>query len=551
EGISPRTIRRIVKTALDRAADRMPDPLPTALRRSLGLLPLAEALRTYHYPDSAQAQEDARRRLAFEELLLIQLGVLSQRRNRQQEHARPLAIDRACLAGFLAALPFALTGVQQRALEEIVHDLQRPRPMSRLLQGDVGSGKTVVAAAALVLALCDGMQGAIMAPTEILAEQHARNLGALLERGGGLAWDGGYLPPYLHTLGRSVQVALLVGSLSAREKEEVRSRIAAGQVDLVVGTHALIQEEVAFSRLGLVVIDEQHRFGVAQRWTLRQKGDSPHVLVMTATPIPRTLALTLYGDLDVSVLDELPPGRQPIITRWLRPTQRREAYRFVREQVRAGRQAFVICPLVEESEVIEARAATAEYERLSREVFPDLRLGLLHGRMSAQEKDRCMRQFREVETHILVSTSVVEVGIDVPNATVMLVEGADRFGLAQLHQFRGRVGRGAHQSHCLLLADDPSPEAQERLAILERTQDGFVLAEEDLRLRGPGEFFGTRQTGLPAFRLARLSDFDLMELARQEAETLLAQDPHLAAPEHQELARARARIWTPGAGDVS
>ena len=551
EGLAPRTIRRLVKTALDRAASQLIDPLPTHLLRKLEMPPLSNALWAYHYPDSTTAQEIARRRLAFEELFLIQLGLASQRRERQQQQAPAIRVDAATLAGFLGSLPFPLTGAQRRALDEILDDIQQSRPMSRLLQGDVGSGKTVIAAAAFVLAIRDGMQGALMAPTEILAEQHYRNLCALLEHEGGMTWDNGYLPPYLSDLGRSVKIALLVGSLTQREKENVRTRIAAGQVDLVIGTQALIQEGVSFHHLGLAVVDEQHRFGVAQRWTLRQKGESPHVLVMTATPIPRTLALTVYGDLDVSVLDEMPPGRRPIVTRWLKPSQRRDAYDFVRDQILEGRQVFVVCPLVEESDVIEARAATVEYERLTREVFPDLRLGLLHGRMSAHDKDAAMRAFRDGAIDVLVSTAVVEVGIDVPNATVMLIEGADRFGLAQLHQFRGRVGRGAHQSYCLLLADGPSLDAQERLAIVQRTQDGFVLAEEDLRLRGPGEFFGTRQTGLPAFRLARLTDHDLLEMARDEAQILLATDPELTLPEHGPLAQARDHAWRPGAGDLS
>jgi ATP-dependent DNA helicase RecG len=314
----------------------------------------------------------------------------------------------------------------------------------------------------------------------------------------------------------------------------------------VVGTHALIQSGVEFRRLGLVVVDEQHRFGVMQRETLRQKGLSPHVLVMSATPIPRTLALTLYGDLDLSVIDQLPPGRQEVKTRWLSPGERDSAYEFLRKQVQAGHQAFIVCPLVEESDAIEAKAAVAEYERLSWKVFPELRLGLLHGRMSISEKEGVMRQFRDGELHILVSTPVVEVGIDVPNATVMLVEGADRFGLAQLHQFRGRVGRGQHQSYCLLIAEAPSPEARERLGIIERTQDGFALAEEDLRLRGPGEFFGTRQSGLPDLKMARLSDIGLLELAQGEAIRLFESDPGLKKPEHKPLAEEVARLWRGG-----
>jgi len=341
-------------------------------------------------------------------------------------------------------------------------------------------------------------------------------------------------------------MALLIGSLRQGEKKKIQQLIRQGEVDLVIGTHALIQGEVKFKRLGLVVVDEQHRFGVLQRSALRQKGFNPHVLVMTATPIPRTLALTLYGDLDISVIKQLPPGRVAIETRWLNPKQREAAYAFLRRKIAEGRQAFIICPLIEESESIEAKAAVAEYQRLSQEVFPDLRLGLLHGRIPASEKEEAMRLFRDGKTDILVSTPVVEVGIDVPNAVVMLIEGADRFGLSQLHQFRGRVGRGEHKSYCLLLAETPSLEGRERLKIIEKTRDGFLLAEEDLKIRGPGEFFGTRQSGLPDLRMARLSDVALLELAREEASRLLQGDPGLKQSEHRLLAAEVARLWERG-----
>jgi ATP-dependent DNA helicase RecG len=347
-------------------------------------------------------------------------------------------------------------------------------------------------------------------------------------------------------LSRPLRVALLTGSTSEKNRAELYGRIASGEIDIVIGTHALIQKEVEFRDLALVVVDEQHRFGVMQRSALRQKGFNPHMLVMTATPIPRTLALTLYGDLDISVIDEMPPGRQKTKTRWLTPDSREQAYEFVRRQVAEGRQAFIICPLIEESESIRVRAAISEYERLSREVFPDLRLGLLHGRMPGPDKDHVMERFRSGALDILVSTSVVEVGIDVPNATVMLVEGADRFGLSQLHQFRGRVGRGREQSYCLLLAERPSEEGRERLSIIERTYDGFLLAEEDLRLRGPGEFFGTRQSGMPDLRMARLSDIGILERARSEAIHLFQKDPALKAEEHRLLAREASRVWGQG-----
>jgi ATP-dependent DNA helicase RecG len=412
-----------------------------------------------------------------------------------------------------------------------------------LLQGEVGSGKTVIATAALLLATANGFQAALMAPTEILAEQHFNNIAALLSRRGQLAEKQEHLHIYSSLLPHSLTIALLIGSLPQREKESLHQLIRKGDVDLIIGTHALIQKGVEFPRLGLAVIDEQHRFGVIQRSALRQKGFNPHILVMTATPIPRTLALTLYGDLDLSIIDQLPPGRKAIKTKGLNPEQREKAYEFLRRKIAEKRQAFIICPLIEESEKIEAKAALAEYQHLSQEVFPDLRLGLVHGRMPASQREEVMRRFRAGELSILVSTSVVEVGIDIPNATLMLVEGADHFGLSQLHQFRGRVGRGEHQSYCLLLAETPSAEGRERLKIIEQTQEGLILAEEDLRLRGPGEFFGTRQSGLPDLRMARLSDVALLELARDEAIHLFQQDSRLEQPEHRLLAEEMARRW--------
>lgn len=421
--------------------------------------------------------------------------------------------------------------------------------MSRLLEGDVGSGKTVVAAVALLAAVASGYQGAIMAPTEVLAEQHYRTFCSLFSGGDeeGL-WRDVFSPEYLK---KPLRITLLRGSLKPSEKATAQESIARGETDIAIGTQALAQSEVSFQRLGFVVVDEQHRFGVEQRAALRQKGVCPHTLVMTATPIPRTLALTVYGDLDITVLDEMPPGRPPVKTYRLRPDQRQQAYDFLRKQVGAGRQAYVICPLVEESEAVAARAAVQEYERLCSDVFPDLRLGLLHGRMTPGEKDAVMREFRDGGLHMLVSTAVVEVGIDVRNATVMLVEGADRFGLAQLHQFRGRVRRSSEQAYCLLLSENPSEEAQERLHIMETTHDGFKLAEEDLRIRGPGEYFGTRQSGLPDLKVARLTDVAFIEQARAEAIRLLEADPEMEQPQHRALAARMEELWGRVTAEVS
>jgi len=542
EGLSARRVRTLVKSAVESAAPHVVDPLPGSLLESHGLLDLPTALQQIHFPDDEDSLARARYRLAFSELLLVQLGVLRQRLAWQQRPGRPMTVRGASLEAFLQTLPFALTPAQRRVLGEITDDLQRSRPMSRLLQGDVGSGKTVVALAAMLVTVWNGMQAVIMAPTEILAEQHHRTVTELLR---GIAERAPEREDAVTGLSGAgpIRVGLLTGRLAQAEKEEQHRQIATGQAGIVVGTHALIQEGVHFHDLGLAVVDEQHRFGVAQRAALRQKGHNPHVLVMSATPIPRTLALTLYGDLDLSTIDELPPDRQEIITKWLSRLERERAYVFVRGQVEQGRQTFIICPLIEESEKIEAKAAVSEYKRLRDQVFPDLRLALLHGRMSSADKEGVMKAFQRGEHDILVSTPVVEVGIDVPNATVMLVEGADRFGLAQLHQFRGRVGRGEHQSYCLLLAESPSFEAEKRLQVIEKSQDGFVLAEEDLRIRGPGEFFGTRQSGLPDLKLAGLGDVQVLERARQVAVEIFEEDSALSQPEHRLLADRVREFW--------
>ncbi|MBI2872095.1 MAG: ATP-dependent DNA helicase RecG [Chloroflexi bacterium] len=530
EGLPQRTLRRVVREALDRCLGLLEEPLPADVLRRLGLLALREAVQQAHYPDDEGSQERARRRLAFDELLLLQIAALGRRQAAEQGvRAIPLRVDTHVLDTFIGSLPFALTGGQQRALDEILADLQQAeRPMARMLQGDVGSGKTVVALAALLVAVANGYQGAMMAPTEVLAEQHFLNVSHLL---GGLAHpgsDGNWVSVYLTPLPKPVTVGLLVGSLPQKEKEALRQRIAEGTIDILIGTHALIQEEVEPPHLALAVVDEQHRFGVLQRAALRQKGEMPHLLVMSATPIPRTLALTLYADLDVSTIQELPSGRRPIKTYVVPPDRRASAYKFIREQVKEGRQAFIIYPLIDESDALaDVPAAVQARHRLAREEFPDLHVGLLHGRMPLKEKQEVMERFRSGEMEVLVATPVVEVGIDVPNATVMLVEGADRFGLAQLHQLRGRVGRGQHESYCFLLADSPSQEAKQRLQLVRRHHDGFALAEEDLRLRGPGDLFGTRQSGLPTLRIARLSDRELLAQAREEALRLLKADPGL------------------------
>lgn len=543
KGLTSKKMRDVMQTAVSQWAARMPDPLPESSRRRRRLLPLPQAMRQVHFPDSHEALHAARRRLAFDELLMLQLGMLGQRREWRSNPGPPLPADSPLLSRFVESLPFQLTGAQQRVIQEIATDVNRDVPMNRLLQGDVGAGKTVVAAAAMLLAVAGGAQAALMAPTEILAEQHFASLSRML-------------------LELELVPALLTGSTPAAQKEKIYRDLAGGAAQLVIGTHALIQQPVQFQRLGLVVIDEQHRFGVDQRQALRDKGIragsnghmveqlSPHLLVMSATPIPRTLALSMYGDLDISVLDEMPPGRQEIRTRWIRPAERERAYSFVRGQIKQGRQAFIICPLVEESDKIEEKAAVEEHARLQEQVFPDLKLGLLHGRMKGDEKEQVMRSFVEQETDILVSTSVIEVGVDVPNSTVMLIEGANRFGLAQLHQFRGRVGRGTYQSYCLLVADTTSQEAEERLQALEKTNDGFLLAEKDLELRGPGEFLGRRQSGLPELRLASLLDVRLLEEARAEAQLLFEEDALLEQPQHQSLHDQVVHFWET-AGDVS
>jgi ATP-dependent DNA helicase RecG len=549
QGLYPRQVRKWTKEAVDGYAGQLGDFMPTEIKTRCQLLDLSAAVAQVHYPNDLTIAGRARGRLSFDELFLLQLGVLARKRDwKEGQPGNAFHIEQEVISRFLQCLPFTLTRAQEKVLKEILTDLKQAKAMSRLLQGEVGSGKTVIATLALLIAAANGYQGALMAPTEVLAEQHYTNICNYLSRVGNQEPDSepgaGTIRRYTGFLSRPLTIALLIGSLSSSEKERLHGKIKEGEVDIVVGTHALIQKEVEFNKLGLAVIDEQHRFGVLQRSALRQKGFNPHVLVMTATPIPRTMALTLYGDLDLSVIDELPPGRQVVKTKCLDPQDREKAYRFLQRQVSNGRQAFIICPLVEESEILEAKAATTEYKRLSRDVFPDLKLGLLHGQMPGAEKEEVMRHFRGGELDILVSTSVVEVGIDVPKASVMMVEGAERFGLSQLHQFRGRVGRDKEQGYCLLIPEKLSWEARERLRLMERVHDGFALAEKDLELRGPGEFFGTHQSGLPDLKLAKLTDLHSLELARREAMTLFQIDPDLKKAGHQPLRKQLGQVWS-------
>ena len=516
--ITQKWMRKVQFSAVPTYAPALADPLPPELRAEHDFPKKGEAVLTYHWPPSFAARDQARRRLAFEELFLLQMDLAGRRHERTLE-PRQLSyrLDLPLMESFIELLPFDPTGAQRRVMREILEDLARPVPMNRLLQGDVGSGKTVLAAFTSWCAHRSGYQSAIMAPTEILAEQHFAKLTAMLEPVG-------------------IRCARLSGSQKKSEKKRVYEGLADGSLDLVVGTHALIQQPVEFERLGAVTVDEQHKFGVMQRTTLRSKGRNPDLLVMTATPIPRTLALTLYGDLEKSRLDELPPGRQPIRSESVPFSERKRVYQEIRDQVAKGRQAYIICPLVEETDKVEATAAVEEAEILRTRVFPELQVGLLHGRMKAADKDRVMEDFRSGNYHILISTTVIEVGVDVPNATYMLVQDANRFGLAQLHQLRGRVGRGAHQSHCIFMGDAKSEDSARRLRAIARLSDGFDVAEEDLQIRGPGDFYGLRQSGFPEFKVADLlRDQDLLELARRAAERIMRQDPDLTQPEHRTL----------------
>jgi ATP-dependent DNA helicase RecG len=537
--VAQKWLRGLMNQVVTFWAPAVVDSMPENVRASAQLMPLGQALLQVHFPDTQDKLKAARERLAFDEIFFLQMGVLRQKREWKAVEARRFPVSDEWLGLQVSRLPFALTNAQSRALNDIRLDLDSGKPMNRLLQGDVGSGKTVVAALGAGMIVSNGAQAAIMAPTGILAQQHYRSFQDLL------AGEGGLL--------KSDEIRLLISDTPEAEKEAIRNGLADGSIKIVIGTHAVIEGPVQFKDLQLAVIDEQHRFGVEQRAELRSKGTNPHLLVMTATPIPRSLALTVYGDLDLSVMDEMPAGRQPVNTHVLRPQERERAYTLVRGQIKAGRQAFIIYPLIDESEKLEElRAAVDDYEVLSKEIFPDLKLGLLHGRMKPDEKDDAMLKFRDRQYDILVSTTVVEVGVDVPNAVVMLIEGADRFGLAQLHQLRGRVGRGSEQSYCLLIPTHEDKAENERLQAMAESNDGFVLAERDLEQRGPGEFLGTRQSGYGSgLRMASLTDVQLIQKARGEAENLFARDPDLTMPEDALLAESLDRFWHEGQGDVS
>jgi ATP-dependent DNA helicase RecG len=531
ENLPQRTMRRILWNAVAQYAEAAEEMLPAETLERRNLMPLGEALRSVHFPEKLEEAQRARRRLVLEEFLCVQYILVARKASAERTlKGVPLRGEGRLREPFLAALPFRLTGAQTKALAEILGDMARPRPMHRLLQGDVGSGKTVVAACAMLDAIECGAQCAVMAPTEILAAQHVSTLSA-------------YLGPH------GIRIGALTSSLTPEEKVSARAALADGRTHIAVGTHALIQDRVVFRRLGLIVIDEQHKFGVEQRGLLYEKGEHPHVLVMTATPIPRTLAMTLYGDLDLTVIDEMPSGRMEVVTRVIREAQLELAYDFIRKQVAKGRQAYIVYPLVSESDRLELKSAEAMFANLGRGALRGLRLGLLHGQMPGPEKDSVMGRYRRGEIDVLVSTSVVEVGVDVPNATVMLVEHAERFGLAQLHQLRGRIGRGAHKSFCILHGDPAGLDAWKRLRILEKTTDGFRIAEEDLRIRGMGNILGREQSGVPLLRVGDLiNDAQALDEARDEAVRLVESDPEFKNPGYAGLReRSKALYRSVGA----
>lgn len=533
EGLYQRTLRRLMKNIVDGYSDELKSPIPAEILERQDLIDFSEAFRRVHFPPDGESIEklnlhrsDGHRRIIFDEFFFLELGLALRRRGTALETGISFKTEGRLSKSLLDRLSFRLTAAQERTLSEIVEDMEKPHPMNRLIQGDVGSGKTIVALLACLRVVECGYQAAIMAPTEVLTEQH-------------------YLTIHRWVEPLGIRVALLTSNIKGSEREEIYGRIRRGEVQIVIGTHAVIQEQVEFHRLGLAIIDEQHKFGVVQRGLLKKKGENPDVLVMTATPIPRTLAMTLYGDLDISLIDEMPPGRMPVETKVFSESARGRVYRIVEEEVKKGRQAFIVYPLVEESEKLDLKDATRMAEHLQKEVFPAFRIGLLHGRMRSDEKEAIMMAFKERKIDILVATTVIEVGIDIPNASVMVVEHAERFGLSQLHQLRGRIGRGQYPSKCILLAQyRSSEEARFRLRAMEQTNDGFKIAEQDLELRGPGEFFGIRQSGLPDFRVAHiLRDTPILIEARKEAFRLVQEDPDLEKPSHSALKEVLKKRW--------
>ncbi|MFB5905452.1 ATP-dependent DNA helicase RecG [Clostridioides difficile] len=516
-GVTNKEIMSIIRTVLEDKELIIQEYMPQRIIEKYRLCSIDFAVRNIHSPSSKESLKIALYRIVFEELLILQLGLFVFKSGRNKEDGIKFETSKD-LKKIISALPFKLTKAQNRALDEIIQDMNLEKIMNRLVQGDVGSGKTVVALLALANCVLNGYQGALMAPTEILAGQHYISLTESLKDFG-------------------INVGLLIGSLTKKQKDTVLKQIKNNEIDILIGTHALIEDKVEFNNIGLVITDEQHRFGVMQRSKLSLKGANPDILVMTATPIPRTLALILYGDLDISIIDELPPGRQPIETIAIEKSKRDRAYNnLVRREVESGRQVYIVCPLVEESEAIEAKSAVELVEELRAEYFHDLRLGLLHGKMKSSEKDEVMRLFKDKEIDILVSTTVIEVGVNVPNATLMIIENAERFGLAQLHQLRGRVGRGSHKSYCVLIYDSKTDVCRQRMAIMEETNDGFKISEKDLEIRGPGEFFGTRQHGLPELKVANLfKHIKILKLAQQEARYILGEDNNLQLKENMAL----------------
>lgn len=533
-GLTSKQIRSIIKTVLDQYREAIPEFLPISLIEKYNMVSLSEAICECHFPASHvslallnRGQTLPHQRLAFNELFLLEMGLaLRKQMLATRENGIAFNTTSKYVARLKQRLPFQLTSAQEKVFAEITEDMSSPYPMQRLLQGDVGSGKTLVAFMAILVALENNYQAALMVPTEILAEQHFHSLKAYCEM-------------------FNISLLLFTSDMKKNEKSSALAKMESGEVDLVIGTHALIQDQVSFLKLGLVVVDEQHKFGVLQRARLSQKGVHPDILIMTATPIPRTLALTLYGDLSVSVIDAMPPGRPPIKTRLFNSSHRPQVYQYLKEAFKAGRQAYIVCPLVEESETLDLKAATTLAETLQRDIFPDKKVGLIHGRQKRVVKEQVMADFRCGLINLLVATTVIEVGIDLPNATVMVVEHAERFGLAQLHQLRGRVGRGAKQSYCFLIAEYPqSPDAKARLAVMQKSSDGFTIAEEDLAIRGPGEFFGTRQAGLPELKVANLMrDVQILEEARKEAFLWIENDPSLEQLESRSLRAALERKW--------